>query len=67
MAGDQAGTARAILDLLASEPMRARMQHKARDYYRANFGSDRYFNTMDSVMESLGFTSETTPIKEGMQ
>jgi glycosyltransferase involved in cell wall biosynthesis len=67
MAGDPAGTARAILDLLASEPTRAKMQRKARDYYRANFGSDRYFKTMDSVMESLGFTFETAPLQEGMQ
>src|SRR5206468_2828849 len=43
LAGDPRGTAEAILELLTSEPKRMRMQRKARDYYRTNFGADRYF------------------------
>ncbi len=54
MARDPRGTAEAILDLLASEPKRLRMQRAARDYYRTHFGADRYFRAMDEVMSSIG-------------
>jgi glycosyltransferase involved in cell wall biosynthesis len=67
MVSDPSGTAQAILDLLESQPSRARMQRKAREYYQANFGSELYLSAMDSVMDSLGLPSKTMQIKEGMQ
>jgi glycosyltransferase involved in cell wall biosynthesis len=54
MVSDPGGTARAILELLDSESLRKRMQRTAQDYYRTNFGRERYFNAMDRVMSSLG-------------
>lgn len=67
MAGDPAGTAEAILELLASEPKRTRMQRKARDYYRANFGAERYFSAMDGVLNSLGFQPVASASEVGPQ
>jgi hypothetical protein len=61
MAGDPQGSAQAILDLLASETRRVRMQRRAREYYRANFGAERYFSAMDKVMQSLGIPLPSTP------
>src|SRR5262249_31591077 len=57
MAGDPHGSAEAIRELLASDARRAQMQRKAREYYRTNFGRDRYFGAMDRVMESLRIAS----------
>jgi hypothetical protein len=57
MVTDPSGTARAILDLLASEPLRKRMQRSAREYYQTHFGRERYFSAMDRVMSSLGFAA----------
>jgi glycosyltransferase involved in cell wall biosynthesis len=62
MVADPRGTAQAILDLLASETKRLRMQRNAREYYRANFGAQRYFSAMDKVMESLGIPVPSGPI-----
>ncbi len=41
------------------------MQKRAREYYRANFGPERYFETMDRVMESLGLFPVTATAEEG--
>jgi glycosyltransferase involved in cell wall biosynthesis len=51
---DPAGAASAILELLASDSLRKRMQCAAQQYYRTHFGRDRYFHAMDRVMSSLG-------------
>jgi glycosyltransferase involved in cell wall biosynthesis len=64
MAADPVGAAGTILDLLSSEPKRARMQKRAREYYRANFGPERYFETMDRVLASLGILSATARAEE---
>jgi hypothetical protein len=57
MVSDPGGTARAILDLLDSEPSRKRMQRRARDYYQRHFGRQRYYSAMDQVMSALGFAA----------
>lgn len=57
MAGDPRKAAEAILELLSSDARRAQMQRRAREYYRRNFGRDRYFEAMDRVMESLRIAS----------
>lgn len=54
---DPRGSAMAILALLASDAKQAQMRRRARDYYRAHFGRDRYFRAMDRVTESLGLAS----------
>ena len=56
MATDRRGTAGAILDLLASEPRRNRMQRSSRllpDALRRK----RCFAAMDRVMSSLGIAA----------
>jgi glycosyltransferase involved in cell wall biosynthesis len=57
MVADPEGTARVILDLLASEPLRERMRRSAGGYYRAHFGRERYVRAMDRVMSSLGIAA----------
>jgi polysaccharide biosynthesis protein PslH len=55
--GDPPGAAEAILGLLGSDARRMQMQRRAKEYYRANFGRERYFGAMDRVMESLRVAS----------
>ena len=47
-------TAEVLLDLLASEDKRQKLQRHAKTYCQSHFGRDQYFYRMDQVMAAIG-------------
>ena len=63
MVADPQSAAAAILDLLASEPTRTRCSANRENTIETNFGPERYFSAMDTVMESLGIPAPASAVQ----